>query len=152
MLEILTRAFYAQQDTRTPVLVGAAAMGINIVLSFALSGLFGRLGWFPHGGLALANSIATALEMLVLYALMRRRLRSMEDRRIGLALGVAAAGACTMGLALLAWVRMPAPSWLTAGGGVLLGGACYVAVMRLLQVPELSLLYQGVLRRLSRNS
>src|SRR5690606_5217377 len=62
MVEVLSRAFYALHDTRSPVLVGGAAMGLNIALSLAFSAWFQRLGWQPHGGLALANSLATALE------------------------------------------------------------------------------------------
>jgi putative peptidoglycan lipid II flippase len=152
MLEILTRAFYAQQDTRTPVLVGAAAMGLNIALSFALSGLFDRIGWFPHGGLALANSIATALEMCALYVLMHRKLNSLENRIVGLGLRYAAAGAATMGLALWAWVQVPAPAWMIAIGGVLLGGALYIVMMRVLRVPELDAAFHGVRRRLRQGS
>ena len=34
LMEVLTRAFYAQHDTKTPVLIGAAAMGLNVVFSF----------------------------------------------------------------------------------------------------------------------
>src|SRR5258708_27543173 len=33
---------------------------LNIILSFAFSALFTRIGWMPHGGLALANSLATS--------------------------------------------------------------------------------------------
>ena len=33
-----------------------------------------QIGWMPHGGLALANSLATALEMVGLWYFMRRRL------------------------------------------------------------------------------
>jgi putative peptidoglycan lipid II flippase len=32
VMEVLTRAFYAQQDTKTPVLIGEIAMGLNVVL------------------------------------------------------------------------------------------------------------------------
>src|ERR1041385_9185977 len=32
-LEVLTRAFYAQHDTKTPVIVGVLAMGSNVVFS-----------------------------------------------------------------------------------------------------------------------
>jgi len=55
--------FYALHDTRTPVIVGTIAMSLNIVFSFAFSALFASLGWMPHGGLALAMSFETALEM-----------------------------------------------------------------------------------------
>jgi putative peptidoglycan lipid II flippase len=67
-LEIVTRAFYALHDTRTPVIVGAAAMGLNVLLSLLL------IGRLAQGGLALANSIATSLEALALAWLIRGRL------------------------------------------------------------------------------
>ena len=51
VMEVLTRAFYAQQDTRTPVLIGMIAMGLNVVFSFTFAWLFGQLGWLPHAGL-----------------------------------------------------------------------------------------------------
>ncbi len=36
IVEILARAFYAMHDTKTPVLVGSVAMGLNVVFSCAL--------------------------------------------------------------------------------------------------------------------
>jgi putative peptidoglycan lipid II flippase len=67
-LEIVTRAFYALQDTLTPVAVGVGAMALNIALSIAL------LPALAHGGLALANSLATILEVLVLFVILTNRL------------------------------------------------------------------------------
>ena len=78
VVEILSRAFYALHDTRTPVIIGTIAMSLNIVFSFAFSALFASLGWMPHGGLALALSVSTALEMSALFILMRRRLKGLE--------------------------------------------------------------------------
>ncbi|MBI4769781.1 MAG: murein biosynthesis integral membrane protein MurJ, partial [Chloroflexi bacterium] len=66
LVEILSRAFYALHDTRTPVAVGAVAMSLNVALSLLFARLFERAGWLPHGGLALANSLATALETAAL--------------------------------------------------------------------------------------
>jgi putative peptidoglycan lipid II flippase len=79
VLEVLTRAFYAQHDTRTPVIVGAIAMGLNVIFSFAFSALFENIGWMPHGGLALANSLATALEVTALLIIMRTRLNGINE-------------------------------------------------------------------------
>jgi putative peptidoglycan lipid II flippase len=62
IMEILTRAFYAQHDTKTPVIIGTVAMGLNIVFSLIFIKVFEFIGWMPHGGLALANSFATALK------------------------------------------------------------------------------------------
>ena len=70
VVEIVVRVFYALHDTATPVVAGVATMALNILLSLAL---IGRLSF---GGLALANSIATALEMLVLLVLLARKVRA----------------------------------------------------------------------------
>jgi len=78
IVEILSRAFYSLHDTKTPVIVGSLTMGLNVVLSLTLPGLFGNIGWIPVGGLALANTIATSLEMIVLIILMRKRLKGIQ--------------------------------------------------------------------------
>ena len=70
VVEIVVRVFYALHDTATPVVAGVATVALNILLSLAL---IGRLSF---GGLALANSIATALEMLVLLVLLGRKVRA----------------------------------------------------------------------------
>src|SRR5205823_5504274 len=95
ILEIVTRAFYALHDTRTPVAVGGAAMALNIALSLLL------LGPLSFGGLALANTIATLLEALGLLWLLRARLGGVDGRALApatLKMGLAAAA---MGLCLL---------------------------------------------------
>ncbi|QGG47462.1 murein biosynthesis integral membrane protein MurJ [Heliorestis convoluta] len=60
MRDLYTRVFYALQDTKTPVKIGALSVAIHIVLNLLLIGPMG------HGGLALATSISTALNMIVL--------------------------------------------------------------------------------------
>ena len=70
VVEIVVRVFYALHDTATPVVAGVATVALNILHSLAL---IGRLSF---GGLALANSIATALEMLVLLVLLARKVRA----------------------------------------------------------------------------
>jgi putative peptidoglycan lipid II flippase len=104
VVEILARAFYSLHNTKTPVLVGSAAMGINIILSLAFSTLFTRLGWMPHGGLALANSLATALEMAGLLILMRRRLEGLNGKPILSGAGQAAAAALAMAALVSTWL------------------------------------------------
>lgn len=138
LLEIAARAFYALQDTRTPVLVGAAAMGLNVILSLTFAGMFTRWGWMPHGGLALANSLATALECLVLLALLRRRTGGLEGARLrpGLMASLGAALAMTTGLWVWLHLTTAAPPWVIGGGGVALGAAVYFAVALALGAPE----------------
>jgi putative peptidoglycan lipid II flippase len=69
LLEVGARTFYAQQDTRTPLIVAVGAMTVNILASLMLRD---RLG---VGGLALANSIGVTVEVGALLILLRRRLK-----------------------------------------------------------------------------
>jgi putative peptidoglycan lipid II flippase len=146
VVEILARAFYSMHDTKTPVLVGAAAMGLNVAFSVAFSALFARVGWMPHGGLALANSLATGLEMAGLLALMRRRLNGLDGRRVLQGAGQAGLAALVMGIGLWAWISQAdlQPAWLVAGVGVALGGGLYGISMLALGVREV----RGVVRRI----
>lgn len=152
LMEVLARTFYALQDTRTPVAVGTAAMLLNVVFSFTLPGVFVRLGWSPHGGLALANTLATALETAALFYLMRRRLNGLEGRRLWSGAAQALAAGLCMSLALGLWLAAFAgrPAWWTAGGGVLLGMAVYAAAAWLLGIEEMRRIVRFILTRLSR--
>jgi putative peptidoglycan lipid II flippase len=148
MLEILTRAFYAQHDTRTPVIVGASAMALNVVLSLVFSGMFARAGWMPHGGLALANSVATALETAALYLLMRKRLGAMDDTRIGLGLMQAALGTAALCAVVIPFTTLRSPPWLAALGGVAVGAAAYFVMMRVLKVQEVVAIVSSISKRI----
>jgi putative peptidoglycan lipid II flippase len=150
VVEVVSRAFYALHDTKTPVFVGVAAMSLNIGLSFLLSRLFSGWGWMPHGGLALANSIATFLEMGVLLIYMSRRLSGLEGERVLNGLVKALVGGGVMALALWGWLRLTVElsPWLTALGGIAVGGVVYLLMLILLRVPELRMARDGIKRRL----
>lgn len=153
LVEILSRAFYALHDTRTPVTVGVAAMGLNIGFSLLFSAVFEQVGWMPHGGLALANSLATALESVALILLMRKRLKGLEGRRIWRGVGVALLGTALMSGGVLAW------RWLLADAGSilhLLGSLglalmVYGGLMWALGMPELLGMIRTVFRRIRRS-
>lgn len=148
VMEVLTRAFYAQQDTKTPVLIGALAMGLNVLFSILFSRWFAQLGWFPLGGLALANSLATALEATALFIFMRRRLNGIEGKF--LADGFVRCAVATLGMALGLWFWVQATGgmnrWIVALGGVAVGGIIYLAAVLGMKVPEIRLL-MGLARR-----
>jgi putative peptidoglycan lipid II flippase len=147
-VEILSRAFYALHDTKTPVFVGAGAMTLNVVFSFAFSDLFARIGWQPHGGLALANSLATAMEMTLLFILMRRRLKGLEGKDILRGFIQAASGTAVMSLILLYWSNIQSSVWIIGLGGVALGGIVYGVSLWMMKVKELASLAQGIARRI----
>ena len=67
LVKVLAPGFYARQDTKTPMKVGAISMGANIVLSLALI--------YPlrHVGLALAISMAAFVNAGLLFWLLIRQ-------------------------------------------------------------------------------
>jgi putative peptidoglycan lipid II flippase len=100
-IEIVSRGFYALGDTKTPVTIAVASMLINVALAATL------VGPLEVRGLALALSVATTLEFVLLYALVAKRIPGLISAemqsallKMVLACGAmaAAAGGC---LALL---------------------------------------------------
>ncbi len=144
VVEIVSRAFYALHDTKTPVLVGSVAMSLNVGLSFAFVALFQRLGWMPHGGLALANTVATTLEMAGLLYLMRRRLAGLDGHYVLRGIAYAALGSAIMGVAVEAtWRALAAyPLAVSVTLAIVVGAGVYVAVLWLLRTPELREVWQ----------
>ncbi len=146
-LEIIVRAFYAVQNTITPVAVGIAAMIFNILLSLVL------VRPLSFGGLALANSTATTVEMLLLLWLLRKRLGGIDSRSVGGTLLRSIGAAAVMAIVLELWVQQGAafPSglqnWIVAIGGIMLGIITYSLVSWLLRSEELALVLAMVRSR-----
>ncbi len=152
LVEILSRAFYALHDTKTPVIIGTVAMGLNVLFSFTFAWLFGQIGWMPHGGLALANSLATALEASALFIFMRRRLNGIEGSYIARGFAACALAALGMGIGLWFWIQATGEMarWIVTLGGVAIGGAIYGIGVILLRVPEVQTIIRIITRRLLR--
>lgn len=82
LLEVLSRAFYALEDTWTPVVIGIGAMVSNIILNLIFVQFIGDPNSLVRGsfaGLALANASTTVVESLVLWWLIRRRIDKLGD-------------------------------------------------------------------------
>lgn len=152
LVEILSRAFYALHDTRTPVFVGVGAMGLNIGLSLLFSNWFESIGWMPHGGLALANSLATALESVVLIFLMRKRLDGLEGGYIWKGVGISLLGMGLMTGGIFGWMYFfeGAASWIVLLGGLGVGVVIYASVIWLLKIPELTGMINKIIHRLKK--
>lgn len=144
VVELVSRAFYALHDTKTPVFVGVFTMSINIGLSFLFLNLFPRWGWMPHGGLALSMTLASYLEMAILLFFMRRKLSGLEGGKLfdGLARALIAGG--FMSLGLWGWVKFTSylSVWIVALGGVVFGVLIYIIGLTILRVPELKSIYK----------
>ena len=149
VVEIASRAFYALHDTKTPVLVGSVAMSLNVGFSFAFVALFNAVHWMPHGGLALANTLATTLEMSGLLYLMRRRLKGLEGSHLTTGIVQAALASAALGLAVEALWRATAafPLWLALTVTIAVGAALYAIALLLLRNAEALTLLHALHRR-----
>ncbi len=100
-LEVVARGFYADKDTLTPLWAALGGAGINLVLSFLLSGVADveqnsfmntivrsvpTLGYQPMignvSGLALANSLGVTFEVVFLLILLRRRWDGIREDKL----------------------------------------------------------------------
>ena len=144
-LELVARAFFAQQDTVRPLVIAAVWSAASIGLGVLLMGVMG------HGGLALANSLAISGEVLTLLLVLRRRWRGVGGR--GLLAPLARVGGATaiMGgvvLTVLALVeRAGLGAFAAVSGGALAGATTYVAAGYLLGMQELRWPLQVILNR-----
>jgi putative peptidoglycan lipid II flippase len=141
LIAVLARAFYARQDTVTPVIAAVAAVAINCTLAVILVGPFG----LP--GIAVAIAIAAWIEAIALLAILYRRLRHFELSGLGrvsvesvvgsLVAGAAAAGA----LSAAAGVLGPDPGRLMLVVEVaivsVVFGLVYAGLSLVLRIPEL---------------
>lgn len=142
-VQVLTRAFYAMHDTRTPVAWAIAAVLLNVPLMIGLARVMGI------GGLALAISITATAEVLGLAWSLRRRIRSIQGASItetAWRSAVAAGAGALLMLGGLVLVERTIPAVLEHGLGRLLvltgvggaGLAIFVLVAAALRIPELA--------------
>jgi len=73
---LISRVFYAMQDTKTPLYVSIVVIVLNIGLSFGLSEIYGVVG------LAMAQSIVATLQAIALLIILQRRLGNIGLREI----------------------------------------------------------------------
>ncbi len=157
LLEVLSRAFYALEDTWTPVLIGIGAMVSNIILNLIFIQFIGDPNSLARGsfaGLALANASTTIIESLVLWWLIRRRMRNLgtiaginDGVIIKSALGTIGAS-LMMGLGL--WVvtqLIPSGGLIVALVGGVVGAVIFFGVGYVFNLGETRGLLSPIIRR-----
>ena len=71
--KVLQPAFFAREDTRTPMRYAWVNLIVNLVLSILLFFAFRMAGWRPHVGIAIATTIAGAVNAILLWQALSRR-------------------------------------------------------------------------------
>ena len=147
--EVLSRAFYALQDTKTPMINASIAVVMNIILNIILSKYLGI------GGLALATSISALFCTLLLFISLRKKIGHFGLKDISLSFVKIVIASFIMGIvagltynALL--VRISAN--LALVGAIGTGAIIYFVLiyfMRIKEVEEISLLIKKELKKVT---
>src|SRR5881296_4234557 len=155
LIQILARAYYASRDTTTPLALTLISIGLNVALDVLLAPLLGI------NGLALANSISTLVEAVLLLALLAPRARL---RLVGLGFSSLkqVCASLLMGVAMFGFIRvtnLPFDLAVDPSKPVLLlqtilaaavGGLAYLAAAYALRIGELGEILAVVRARLVR--
>ena len=151
--QLVLRAFYALQDTRTTFRVNLVSVGVNVVVDLLLFNLLPQRWKIP--GLAFGHVSSYTVGSALLLYLLSRRIGGLEGSRILGAVGRMLAAGLVMVAATLLVARGVAAAidpglgrdLVTVVAGVIVGAGTYLAVARLLRVEELALLLDVVRRR-----
>ena len=154
LIAVLARAFYAGQDTRTPVAAAIVAVVVNVAIGAVAVGPYGL------GGLAFAIAAGAWLEAAILVVALKRRFAGLRLADASATFARAAAGSLVAaGLAVAVLLALDGAgvdgtSTLGAAARAALaagvGGVGYLAMSLLLRVPELPALVSvatGLVRR-----
>ncbi|MDD3287830.1 MAG: murein biosynthesis integral membrane protein MurJ [Alphaproteobacteria bacterium] len=136
LVKVLSADFFARQDTRTPVKIAILAMVVNVVFAIALL--------FPlqHIGIALANSIATWTNAIVLFIYIRKERGHIGDEQFWFRAKRMLLSAAGMGVVVIATVNMfeerfaPGNVWSRILGLMLIIGSSGFAYALLLQLTK----------------
>lgn len=141
VVKIFVNAFYALQDTRTPVRTMGLCVLINIPLSFALMRGLGI------GGLTLASSLTATLNVALLHRSLCRRIGKLETAELidaawktltaGIVMAVVVHLLMRAGMDRLPQGSAAAQAGLL-GGVILTGAAVYFGLLGCLRYPELA--------------
>jgi putative peptidoglycan lipid II flippase len=151
-VRIVVSAFYALQDTKTPVKIAGMAVGANILLSLIL------MPFLQHAGLALAASLASILNLSLLIWQFQRRLGRVDWQHILRSHSRVVIASAAMGV-VCGWVADQGV-WIMEGywthktfllaGGILGGMAVYFGAHLLMKSEEIYFLWKTVKGKITR--
>ncbi len=165
-IKVLSPAFYALDDAKTPMMIGIASIGVNAISCYLLMQLLSNVGVTPehpsgygHVGVALATSAVALVNFFALAWFMRRKIARLNGREIALSfLKIAAASAVMSIVCYFSYhfltnyfahksftIRLVEAFVPIAAGGVV-----FIACAKLLRVGELEKIYNAFAKKLGR--
>lgn len=165
-IKVLSPAFYALDDAKTPMIIAVASIAVNAVASYFFRDWFANVGVsaaYPNGlghiGVALATSTVALVNFFALAFLMRKRISGLNGREIFSAFVKVAIASVFMSAVCFAsyylltnylgtktFLVKLVETFVPIG----LGGIVFIVAAKLLGIKELNQIYNSFKRRLKR--
>ena len=157
-LKVITPAYYALNDSRTPMVVSFLSIAIN----YAVANSMTRFAGLGHAGLALSTSSVAIAGFVILFTLLRKRISGIYGRALLKTVGQVSLASAVMGVVVWSTSRfIESNIGLTRSAHILnlivsipAGVAVYYYLCRAMKVEELDLAVRsivgGLMRRFKR--
>ncbi len=128
LIKVFSPAFFAREDTRTPMVFAAISMAVNVVGSLALFFALKAAGMMPHVGIAIATTLAGWTNAGLLWATLARRGHFAIDPQARRALPLILASSLIMGAIVWLAERGLAP-YFSGGQGLAIQAAALAGLV-----------------------
>jgi len=128
LIKVFSPAYFAREDTRTPMRYATLSLTANTLGSIALFFLFRHLGLLPQLGIAVATTLGGWLNALLLWRTLIGRRHFHFDRRLGRALLMIVLSSLVMALVLSVSSGLYA-AWLDHSQPLLVRGPALAALV-----------------------
>src|SRR3982751_4950054 len=166
-IKVLSPAFYALNDAKTPMIIAIGSIAVNAVGSYFFREWLSHYGVTPetphgygHVGVALATSTVALVNVIALAVFMRRRISRLNGRVIASSFfRIAAASAIMSAVCYGAYYFLHAMLFsrgllehmMEAFIPIFIGATAFLVAAKLFGVSELEKLYGGLRRKLVRS-
>jgi putative peptidoglycan lipid II flippase len=155
LFQVLVRAFYAMQNGKTPFLINAAVIALNIAISIPM------YTWLGVKGLAAGHAVSYTVGVILLVRSLSARVGDLDVR--GLTIAAARIGLATLVMSAVVWGVARGSEALVGEGGTIssavtlasatiAGGVTYLVLAAAFRVEEVSFVKNLVARRGGRDA
>lgn len=165
-IKVISPAFYAMNDARTPMIIALASIVVNALGSYFFREWLSHYGVTPetphgygHVGVALATSVVALINFAALIWFMRRKIRRLNGRVILASFAKIAAASVLMSAAC--WIAYHYLHSMFGGmrltermietfGPIAIGAVVFVAAAKLFKINELEKAFGAIRRKFAR--
>lgn len=145
--EILSRAFYSLQDTRTPMINASLGLLLNIILNIILSRFLGI------GGLALATSIAGLFTTFLLFVSLKKKIGALGMKEMAIVIFKTLAASITMGIVAFFIYNTLNPhinELIALMIAVLIGALVYFGLIIIMKIDDVDIIVEAIRKKVKK--